>query len=190
MSGRGCGMGLLVFVLAGLGVLVPIGIFGIVTLGVFQYNSLNARFRENGVVRVATVVERGYEGPEGRSIGRGPFLLVEDSETGERFGPVFVQQTLHSHFAPGDTVTVWVLDGKARVVVESNARVPIPIWLVLAVVPLSLIGLFLIFRAAIRPSCADLGQGSPGVLEAARIGRRAARSMVVGRRPEDDPHEN
>lgn len=183
-------MGLLVFVLVGLGVLVPIGVFGIVALGVFQYNSLNSRFREHGVVRAATVVELGYEGPEGRSPGRGPFLLIEDSESGYRFGPVFVQQNLHSHLAPGNTVMVWVLDGKARVVVEGNARIPIAVWFVLAVVPPSLIGLFLIFRTAIRPSAHDLASGSPGVLEAARIGRRAARAMVFDRRPKDDQHEN
>jgi hypothetical protein len=117
-------------------------------------------------------------------------LKIEWDSAVTQSAEVLVDEHQYQQATIGEGVPVWTLaDGRARLV-SQDAVIPWFLWLLLALVLPSLVGLWLIFRAAMRPSPCDLANGSPGVLEAARIGRRAARSMVFDRRPEADQHEN
>lgn len=182
-------MGLLTFALIGFGTFLPLALVGIVALSNHQYNRENAAFREGGDVLEARVVDKRRSQGERDGFPR-RFLEIEWGSSVLQTAEVLVDEDQYLQAPIGERVPVWTLaDGRARLV-SRDAVIPWFLWLLLVLVPTSLVGLFHIFRTAIRSRPDDAVQQSSSMFEAARIGRRAARSAGFGRSQEEDAREH
>lgn len=148
MKPQGCVVGLAIFVLIGFGIFVPVCLFGIGLLGQVQFNAANAEFRQHGTVREAKVVGHAHREPQGRGLST-YLLAVELEGTGERRKGVEVDSHTYREIKQGDTVQVWVLGERTRLV-RGDVRMPLFFWWVLVLVPFSIVGLALIVRASLR----------------------------------------